>query len=122
LWKAPAKCAWARKGRRARGQAIYIPHRVFHQLTNTGATPMRMIYATDRPATWPTGARNWMARCARGVEAPRCPPGRGRNRREAMTTHTVGIVINGVTGRMGLNQHCGGPSKPSFSKAGQAER
>src|ERR1039457_5484846 len=26
------------------GQAVYIPHRVFHKLTNTGATPMRMIY------------------------------------------------------------------------------
>ena len=26
------------------GQAIYIPRSVFHQLTNTGATPMRMIY------------------------------------------------------------------------------
>lgn len=26
------------------GQAIYIPPRVFHQLTNTGLTPMRMIY------------------------------------------------------------------------------
>lgn len=26
------------------GQAAYIPPRVFHQLTNTGSTPMRMIY------------------------------------------------------------------------------
>ena len=26
------------------GQAAYIPSGVFHQLTNTGATPMRMIY------------------------------------------------------------------------------
>ncbi len=26
------------------GQAVYIPPRVFHQLTNTGSTPMRMIY------------------------------------------------------------------------------
>ena len=26
------------------GQAVYIPPTVFHQLTNTGATPMRMIY------------------------------------------------------------------------------
>ncbi len=22
-----------------------------------------------------------------------------------MTTHTIGIIMNGVTGRMGLNQH-----------------
>src|SRR5262249_994685 len=26
------------------GQAVYIPPAVFHQLTNTGSTPMRMIY------------------------------------------------------------------------------
>ena len=26
------------------GQAVYIPPHVFHQLTNTGSTPMRMIY------------------------------------------------------------------------------
>jgi mannose-6-phosphate isomerase-like protein (cupin superfamily) len=26
------------------GQAVYIPPRVFHQLTNTGSTPLRMIY------------------------------------------------------------------------------
>jgi mannose-6-phosphate isomerase-like protein (cupin superfamily) len=26
------------------GQAVYIPPRVFHQLTNTGETPMRMVY------------------------------------------------------------------------------
>ena len=25
-------------------QAVYIPPQVFHQLTNTGSTPMRMIY------------------------------------------------------------------------------
>src|ERR1700680_546440 len=27
------------------GQAVYIPPTVFHQLTNTGPTPMRMIYS-----------------------------------------------------------------------------
>ena len=26
------------------GQAVFIPPRVFHQLTNIGATPLRMIY------------------------------------------------------------------------------
>ena len=26
------------------GQAVYIPPKVFHQLTNTGPTPMRMVY------------------------------------------------------------------------------
>jgi mannose-6-phosphate isomerase-like protein (cupin superfamily) len=28
----------------ATGQAVYIPPGVFHQLTNTGDTPLRMIY------------------------------------------------------------------------------
>ena len=26
------------------GQAVYIPPQVFHQLTNTGDTPMKMVY------------------------------------------------------------------------------
>ena len=26
------------------GQAVYIPHKVFHQLTNIGDTPLRMLY------------------------------------------------------------------------------
>ena len=26
------------------GQAVYIPPRLFHQITNTGSTPLRMIY------------------------------------------------------------------------------
>lgn len=26
------------------GQAVYIPPRVFHQLTNTGSAPLRMVY------------------------------------------------------------------------------
>src|ERR1035437_8060451 len=26
------------------GQAVYIPHLVFHQLTNIGDTPLRMLY------------------------------------------------------------------------------
>ncbi|MEI8195818.1 MAG: cupin domain-containing protein [Phycisphaerae bacterium] len=26
------------------GQAVYIPHGVFHQMTNLGATPARMLY------------------------------------------------------------------------------
>jgi mannose-6-phosphate isomerase-like protein (cupin superfamily) len=28
----------------AGGQALYIPSRVYHQITNTGSTPMKMIY------------------------------------------------------------------------------
>ena len=50
-----------------------------------------------------------MAPCrARAWKRRRCPPARARNaRRNRMTTRTttVGIIMNGVTGRMGLNQH-----------------
>src|SRR5689334_7315764 len=66
----------------------------------------------------PTGGRSWRARCrARESTFLRCPPGprpsAQRNRKpEPLPTlmsqkqiHEVGIIMNGVTGRMGLNQH-----------------
>ena len=37
-------CLGEEKTEISTGQAAYIPHGVFHQLTNTGAAPMRMIY------------------------------------------------------------------------------
>src|SRR5207237_8050073 len=47
--------------------------------------------------------RHSAARRCRGAAAA-C--GRGSAvHEETMTTHTVGIIMNGVTGRMGLNQH-----------------
>ena len=62
------------------GQAVYIPHRVFHQLTNIGDTPLRMLYCYGPPATWPTGGRNSTARCPRPASmSPRCPPAPGRS-------------------------------------------
>src|SRR5262249_18506014 len=59
------------------------------------------------PATWRIGGRNWMARFRARVSMsrrfrrvrPRSAPG-GR-----VTEHSIGIIMNGVTGRMGLNQH-----------------
>src|SRR5450432_4627972 len=62
---------------------------------------------------WPTGGRNWMARCrAPGWMCRRClraPPRSARRSRKVpmseKTIHSVGIIMNGVTGRMGLNQH-----------------
>src|SRR5450432_670293 len=72
-----------------------------------------------RRAMWPTGGRNWMAPCrAPGWMCRRCLREPPRNlcrvgllacRFERImsenTIHSVGIVMNGVTGRMGLNQH-----------------
>jgi mannose-6-phosphate isomerase-like protein (cupin superfamily) len=37
-------CLGTERGTLTSGQAVYIPPRVFHQLTNIGDTPARMIY------------------------------------------------------------------------------
>src|SRR6478672_7618123 len=63
---------------------------------------------------WHTGGRSWTARCRRRASKPRrCPRALTRNAprslepdsMSAKTIHDVGIIMNGVTGRMGLNQH-----------------
>lgn len=58
------------------GQAVYIPSGVFHQLTNTGTTPMRMIYCygpAGDVAHWRQELEGTLPRA--GVEAPALPPG-----------------------------------------------
>ena len=58
------------------GQAVYIPPKVFHQLTNTGLTPMRMIYCygpSGDVAHWRQELEGTLPRA--GVEAPPLPPG-----------------------------------------------
>ena len=58
------------------GQAVYIPPRVFHQLTNTGTTPMRMIYCCGPAgdvAHWRQELEGTLPRA--GVEAPPLPDG-----------------------------------------------
>ena len=58
------------------GQAAYIPSGVFHQLTNTGSTPMRMIYVYG-----PAGeVAHWKQELAgtlpvAGVDVPPLPVG-----------------------------------------------
>lgn len=58
------------------GQAAYIPSGVFHQLTNTGSTPMRMIYVYG-----PAGdVAHWRQELAgtlpvAGVDVPPLPEG-----------------------------------------------
>ena len=60
----------------AGGQAVYIPPGVFHQLTNTGGTPLRMIYCYG-----PAGdVDHWKQELAgtlpkEGVDVPPLPEG-----------------------------------------------
>jgi mannose-6-phosphate isomerase-like protein (cupin superfamily) len=58
------------------GQAVYIPPQVFHQLTNTGSTPMLMIYCygpAGDVAHWRQELDGTLPRA--GVEVPPLPPG-----------------------------------------------
>jgi mannose-6-phosphate isomerase-like protein (cupin superfamily) len=58
------------------GQAVYIPPRLFHQLTNTGSTPMRMIYCygpAGDVAHWRQELEGTLPRA--GHEAPPLPDG-----------------------------------------------
>ena len=58
------------------GQAVYIPSRVFHQLTNTGASPMRMIYCygpVGDVAHWKQELEGTLPRA--GIDVPPLPAG-----------------------------------------------
>jgi mannose-6-phosphate isomerase-like protein (cupin superfamily) len=58
------------------GQAVYIPPQVFHQLTNTGSAPMRMIYCygpAGDVAHWRQELDGTLPRA--GKEAPALPQG-----------------------------------------------
>jgi mannose-6-phosphate isomerase-like protein (cupin superfamily) len=69
-------CLGAERQTLSAGQAVYIPSGVFHQLTNTGSDPLRMIYCYG-----PAGdVAHWRQELAgtlpvAGVDAPRLPPG-----------------------------------------------
>ena len=58
------------------GQTVYIPSGVFHQLTNTGAEPMRMIYCygpAGDVAHWRQELAGTLPRA--GVDVPPLPEG-----------------------------------------------
>lgn len=58
------------------GQAVYIPPRVFHQLTNTGGAPCRMLYCygpAGDVAHWRQELDGTLPRA--GIEAPPLPEG-----------------------------------------------
>ena len=68
------------------GQAVYIPPGVFHQITNLGDTPLRMLYCYGPAGESPTGNRNSAARCPRPASTPRrFRPAHGRNARKNPT-------------------------------------
>ena len=58
------------------GQAAYIPPGVFHQITNVGETPLRMLYCygpAGDVAHWKQELSGTLPRA--GVDAPPLPPG-----------------------------------------------
>ena len=58
------------------GQAVYIPSGVFHQLANTGATPMEMIYCygpAGDVAHWRQELEGTLPRA--GIDVPPLPEG-----------------------------------------------
>jgi mannose-6-phosphate isomerase-like protein (cupin superfamily) len=58
------------------GQSVYIPSRQFHQITNIGDAPLRMIYCyapTGEVAHWRQELSGTLPRA--GVEAPTLPAG-----------------------------------------------
>ena len=66
------------------GQAVYIPSTVFHQLTNTGSSPMTMIYCygpAGDVAHWKQELEGTLPRA--GEDAPKLPEGA-----QPQTTHT----------------------------------
>ncbi len=58
------------------GQAVFIPNGVFHQLTNTGSTPLKMIYTygpAGDVAHWRQELEGTLPRA--GVDVPPLPEG-----------------------------------------------
>jgi mannose-6-phosphate isomerase-like protein (cupin superfamily) len=69
-------CLGTEKQRISTGQAVYIPGKVFHQLTNTGEKPMRMIYCyapAGDVAHWRQELEGTLPRA--GVNVPQLPDG-----------------------------------------------
>ena len=69
-------CLGAERRELKAGQAVYIPSGVFHQLTNTGAEPMHMLYCygpAGDVAHWRQELSGTLPRA--GVEAPPLPAG-----------------------------------------------
>ena len=73
-------CLGEERTDRTTGQAVYIPPTVFHQLTNIGDKPVRMIYCygpAGDVAHWRQELDGTLPKA--GVDAPRCPRARVRS-------------------------------------------
>jgi mannose-6-phosphate isomerase-like protein (cupin superfamily) len=69
-------CLGTERGTLSTGQAVYIPPGVFHQLTNIGPTPLRMLYCygpAGEVAHWRQELNGTLPRA--GGEAPSLPEG-----------------------------------------------
>lgn len=69
-------CLGAERQIMTTGQAVYIPPRLFHQLTNTGDTPLTMLYCygpAGDVAHWRQELDGTLPRA--GIEAPPLPDG-----------------------------------------------
>lgn len=72
-------CLGEERRRIEAGQAVYIPPRIFHQLTNTGDVPMRMIYCygpAGDVAHWRQELSGTLPKA--GVDVPALPEGAQR--------------------------------------------
>lgn len=68
-------CLGAERQLLTTGQAVYIPSGVFHQITNIGAAPLRILYCygpAGDVAHWKQELDGTLPRA--GVEAPPLPP------------------------------------------------
>ena len=69
-------CLGEERGSLRSGEAVYIPSGVFHQLTNVGSSPLRMLYCygpAGDVAHWRQELAGTLPRA--GVEAPELPAG-----------------------------------------------
>ncbi len=69
-------CLGRERRRLTGGQAVYIPPREFHQITNIGSTPARMLYCYapgGDVAHWRQELNGTLPRA--GLEAPPLPEG-----------------------------------------------
>jgi mannose-6-phosphate isomerase-like protein (cupin superfamily) len=72
-------CLGAERQTVTSGQAVYIPSGVFHQMTNLGATPLKMLYCygpAGDVAHWRQELEGTLPQA--GVEAPALPAGATR--------------------------------------------
>ena len=67
-------CLGTERNSLSTGQTVYIPQKVFHQLTNTGSTPMTMIYVygpAGDVAHWRQELEGTLPRA--GIDVPALP-------------------------------------------------